>query len=270
MSFEIDMESYAGGNRDPAAVDLTTGTNSYGQDGEEYPVQANLLEPSAEMEAKEEAPEPVINPQSEHFRALREEVDRMKADRETERREHQLQLDMLRVNMAQQQNQQVRQPETQQPKKMFEGMEGNDIPNVDEIRKEWAQREIDYQARLEELQVQQSYPDYAEVLEKFVAPLVKNKPHLLEGIQRATNKAMFAYELGKMEQAKYQPPQVVAPAPEAPPQRSESAQRMVDNSRKPGTLSQAGGQAALSKADYFATMSDKEFMKFASRNLEAI
>ena len=54
------------------------------------------------------------------------------------------------------------------------------------------------------------------------------------------------------------------------PQKSENAQRIVDNSKKPGTLSQAGGQAALSKADYFASMSDAEFMKMANRNLDAI
>ena len=53
-------------------------------------------------------------------------------------------------------------------------------------------------------------------------------------------------------------------------QKSENAQRIVENARKPGTLSQGGGQAALSKADYFASMSDAEFMKMATRNLEGI
>jgi hypothetical protein len=52
--------------------------------------------------------------------------------------------------------------------------------------------------------------------------------------------------------------------------RSENAQRIVENAKKPGTLSQAGGQGALSKADYYASMSDQEFMRMASRNLEGI
>ena len=46
---------------------------------------------------------------------------------------------------------------------MFDGMKDDDIPNVAELRKEWNQREAAYK-RLEELQVQQMYPDYAEVL----------------------------------------------------------------------------------------------------------
>ena len=52
--------------------------------------------------------------------------------------------------------------------------------------------------------------------------------------------------------------------------RNENAQRIVENAKKPGTLSQAGGQGALSKADYFASMSDQEFMRMASKNLEGI
>jgi hypothetical protein len=145
---------------------------------------------------------------------------------------------------------------------MFEGMKDDDVPNVAELRKEWADRESNYQARLEELQVQQAHPDYAEVIEKYALPLVQQKPHLAEGLRGATNKALFAYELGMMAK-QMQAPQVTQT-------RSENAQKMVENSRKPGTLSQAGGQSVLSKADYFATMSDKEFLAMAEKNLGEI
>lgn len=255
MAFDIDMQSYAGANSSPAAVDeQVVDTNTYQQEVQEY-----LEAPSTDY--KESVPDeaPVINPQAENFRALREEVDRIKAERESEKRDHQMQLDMLRANLANQQ--QPRQPEPQ-PKGMFDGMKDDDVPNVGELKREWEQRETNYQARLEELQVQQMHPDYAEVIEKYALPLVKQKPHLAEGIQGARNKALFAYELGKMAQAMNQP--VVQQ------QKSDTAQRIVDNSRKPGTLSQAGGQAALSKADYFASMSDQKFMEMASKNLEGI
>ncbi len=263
---DVDMESYGRAFSDPAAVgQQNVDTNSYQQEAAEYPVQKELLD--SPEKAVEEAPvEPVINPQAENFRALREEVDRIKAEREHEKREHQLQLDMLRANLN-------KQPEQKQPvptqKQAFEGMEDSDVPNVAELRREWQnlqherkQQESAYQARLEELQVQQMYPDYAEVIEKFALPLVKQKPHLAEGIQGASNKALMAYEIGKMAQQMQRPPEA--------PKRSENAQRMVDNAKKPGTLSQAGGQAALSKADYFASMSDQEFMKFANKNLDGI
>lgn len=251
MSIDIDMEKFGSGLDEPAPLNVDT--NLY-QEVEEFPVQKELLDSPEDAEVA--APEPENNPQSENFRALREEVDRIKAEREAEKREHQAQLEMLRANMAQQ------KPAEAQTKKMFEGMEDTDVPNVRELRTEWERREAEYQTRLEELQVAQMHPDYAEVIEKYAVPLVKQKPHLAEGLQGARNKALFAYELGKMAQ------QMQTSAPAAV--RSENAQRIVDNAKKPGTLSQAGGQAALSKADYFATMSDKEFMQFAGRHLEGI
>jgi hypothetical protein len=251
MSFDIDMENYAGVKSGPAAVDQpVVDANSYSQEYEEYPVDKGLLDQPAKAEVEKGSSESELN-----FRALTQEVDRMKAEREAEKREYQLQLDMLRANMAQQ-----AQPAPTQERKFLGDMKEDDIPNVGELRREWEQKESMYQQRLEELSVAQMHPDYAEVIEKFALPLVKQKPHLAEGIQGARNKALFAYELGKMAQQMQRPVEA--------PQRSENAQKIVDNSRRPGTLSQAGGQGALSKADYFATMSDAEFMKMASRNLE--
>ncbi len=252
MSIDIDMETYAGATQEPAAA-VQQDTNSYQQDANEYPVDEGLLDKPAEQAAESEPSKQELN-----FRALTQEVDRMKAEREAEKKEYQLQLDMLRANMAQQ-NAAHNPP---QERKFLDGMKEEDIPNVGELRREWEQKEAQYQSRLEELQVAQQYPDYAEVMEKHLSPLVKQKPHLIEGIQGARNKALYAYELGKMAQ------QMQGQKVEAT--RSENAQRIVENAKKPGTLSQAGGQGALSKADYYASMSDQEFIRMASRNLEGI
>ena len=262
MSFDIDMESYGRGNAPAAAAQQVLDTNSYNQEAGDYPVNQELLDQPEKSEAAPVAQDPNVNPQAEHFRSLREEVDRIKAEREAEKREHQLQLDMLRANLDRNSR-----PEPQakvQERQFLDGMKEEDIPNVGELRREWEQKESMYQSRLEELQTAQMHPDYAEVLEKYVVPLVKQKPHLAEGIQGARNKSLFAYELGKMAQAMQQQQ---APAASIP---NENAQRIVENSRKPGTLSQAGGQGALSKADYFASMSYQEFMRMASKNLDQI
>lgn len=260
MSEEIDMQSYAGEIGDSAAEGQQIGASSNQQQvlQEEYPVDQGILN-QVKSEVDRETPKPDSNPQAEHFRALREEVDRIKAERETEKREYQQQLELLHANLN------SRQPvnsEPQRSKRMFDGMEETDIPNVSEIRKAWEQRESEYQAKIEELEIAQRYPDYAEVLEKYLVPLIKEKPHLAGGIQGASNKALFAYELGKMRQ------QQVAQQVATP--KSTVAQKIVENSRKPGTLSSAGGQGALSKADYYASMSDTDFMQFASRNLGEI
>lgn len=269
MSDDFDMKDYSGEIDDSAAVSpQVVDTNSYQKEvNEEFsaPEMPQASEPKPEVPVPNQVEEH-LSKQDLNFKALREEVDRIKAERESERRDHQLQLDMLRANAQ-------RQPESAPAPKMFDGMEETDVPNVREIRRAWDQRETEYQSRIEELQVAQAHPDYAEVIEKFALPLVKQKPHLAEGIQGARNKALFAYELGKMAQQMQQVQQSVqqAPPPVAPPpQKSADAQRMVDNARKPGTLSQAGGQGALSKADYYASMSDQEFLKMAGSYLDQI
>lgn len=261
MSLDIDMKDYAGELKDPAAVGHDT--NSYQQEAfsEEFPVQTELMQ---QQDASSALDLPVVatnTPSSQelNFRALREEVDRLKAEQALEKREHQLQLDILRAN-ASKAPQEIRQNSNQ----MFKDMKDDDIPNVGELRREWESKEANYQARLEELQVAQQYPDYAEVVEKFALPLVQQKPHLAQGLQGASNKALFAYELGKMAQ------QMQIQQRSSPASPNMAAQRMVENSRKPASIAQTGGQSTLSQADYYATMSDNEFAKFASRNLEQI
>lgn len=268
MSLDIDMESYGRQYSEPAAVVQPVETNSYNQEEGEFVHQEFLDKPQEKPVEESFVEQP--NPQAENFRALREEVERLKTEREAEKREHQLQMDLWKANQNQNHRQQT---EPQKPREMFSDMKDDDIPNVGELRKEWSEREANYQARLEELQVQTLHPDYEEVIEKYAIPLVKQKPHLAEGLQGASNKAMFAYELGMMAKKMQEASAVQAspqPIVQQPPQRSQDAERIVANSRKPGTLSQAGGQSTLSKADYFATMSDADFIKFASKNLEGI
>jgi len=267
----IDMKSFSGDIDDSAAEGQQISSNSYLENAhEEYPVHKELLDAPAETPgvpsvSQEAPPEPEPSKQELNFRALSQEVERIKAKSESDKREYELNLELLKANLNQQK---YRQPEPERPKRMFDGMEDGDIPNVAEIRRAWEQRESDYQSRIEELSVAQDHPDYAEVMQKYLTPLLQQKPHLAEGIQGARNKALFAYELGKMYQ--HQQPSNQVAVPQAPTSQQTMAQRIVENSRKPGTLSSAGGTGSLSKAEYFATMSDKDFMAIAEKNLGEI
>jgi hypothetical protein len=49
-----------------------------------------------------------------------------------------------------------------------------------------------------------------------------------------------------------------------------NGQRALSNANKPQTLASVGGQGQLSAADYYASMSDEDFMKIAGRNLANI
>lgn len=248
MSFDNDPAQM--GALDPAAMDQYQ-TNSYMTEAFDVPFG------QAEQPAPQEAVAMEPSPQELNFKALREEVDRIKAEREAERREYSMQMDMLRANQ--------RAPEPPpQAREMFAGKDADYLPNVQEIRQEWNAKEAAYQTRMQELEVQSRYSDYADVMQNYVGPLVKEKPHLVGAIQMAPNQALAAYEIGKLAQ------QARAQQQPSPPTPSPVAQRIVENSRKPGTLSGAGGQSRLSQADYFASMTDNEFMQMASKHLDSI
>jgi hypothetical protein len=272
MTIDMKEFNFTGESQDPAAEGQQILTNSYQEEftNEEFPLIKDLLEPpvaeqpKAEI-AQEAAPEEPSK-QELNFRALREEVDRIKAERD----EFKQNIELLKANSRQQEQYRPAPPEPE--RKLFDGMDDGDIPNVAEIRKAWETREAEYLGRIEELSVAQQHSDYAEVLEKYTAPLIRQKPHLVEGIQGARNKALFAYELGKLYQNQQQvvstpPPSQQVQQPTSP---SATAQRIVENSRRPGTLSSSGGQGALSKADFIATMSDRDFMEMATKHLDQI
>lgn len=283
MATNIDIQNYAGELSGSAAEGQNTASNSYSREtfNDEFPVYKEFLEPSKDAptqsapkeelevpkaeEPQAQASEPQLSKQELNFKALREEVEqknaeieRIRAEKDTERRVYEQNIELFRANIASQ-----APKEPQRGNSLFEGMDKSEVPTVAEIEAAWSKREAGYRERLEELQVSQTHPDYAEVLEKHLTPLIKNKPHLASLIQRADNKALAAYELGKMYQQLNTP--ILPPAPQQVTPPAQAAQRMVDNARKPGTLSSAGGQGALSKADYYATMSDKEFMELASK-----
>lgn len=268
----IDMKNFnlTGESIDPAAEGQQILSNSYQEEftNEELPLIKDLLTPPVEepqvvAHTQEVVEEP--SKQELNFRALREEIDKIKAERD----EFKQNIDLLKANRQQEQ---YRQQQPIPEKKLFDGMDDSDIPNVAEIRRAWEEREAGYLSRIEELSVAQDHSDYADVLKNYTAPLLRNKPHLVEGIQGARNKALFAYELGKLYQNQ-QPnsspstPTQSVPQPTTP---SATAQRIVENARKPGTLSSAGGQGALSKADFIASMSDRDFMEMASKHLEQV
>ena len=260
----IDTQSNPGEIEAQAAVEQVE-QNSFQQEQFDEEFRMPDLPPEASSTVADTTAPPEVqkeDPQERNFRALTESIEQLKAKQEVERKEHQLQLEMLRANLVQKPQESPRQ------KQIFEGMQDSEIPNVGEFRKAWTERENEYNARIEELQVQSQHPDYAEVLNKYGKHLAETDPAFVQGIEGAKNKALFAYNYAKREQ-RLQELEAQVKSNVAPKQAND-AQKIVQNARKPGTLAQAGGQGILSKADYFATMSDSDFMKYASKHLEQI
>ncbi len=52
--------------------------------------------------------------------------------------------------------------------------------------------------------------------------------------------------------------------------QNQYGQRALANASKPQTLATVGGRGQLSAADYYASMSDDDFMKIAAKNMANI
>jgi len=203
-----------------------------------------------------------------NFRALRESIAEQKAEREAERRRYEQELFEMKYQLNQQMQSQ-KQPE----KSALDGLDNSDLMTVEAYKKAQHEQQMRYQEELNTLRYENlenrarlQHSDYNEVMEKYSIPFLRENRDFARAFQAAENPAEFAYQLGRMQQGTQSAPQHVVET-----QARENAERIVQNARKPGTLSSArGGQPSLSKADYYASMSESDFAQFVQRNLEQV
>lgn len=204
-----------------------------------------------------------------NFRALRESIAEQKAERDAERRRYEQELGRMQYQIEQMSR--SSQPEV--TRSHLDDKEDSDLMTIRDFRR--AQQELSekHQQELQALKYESlenrarlQHSDYNEVMEKYSIPFLRENRDFALAFQASENPAEFAYQLGRMQMGTQSIPQ---PAQET--QARENAERIVQNARKPGTLSSArGGQPSLSKADYYASMSDSDFAKFVQRNLEQV
>lgn len=228
-----------------------------------------------EMVADDAQQEPISDKEL-NFRALRDSNAKLKAEMEAEGARYQRELDDLRMQMQ-------HQAPKQEKKGALDDQSDDELLTVGKYRQTVLEMQEQHQQELQALRMEQEetkariqYSDYDEVMEKYSIPLLKENRDFARAFQASENKANFAYEIGKrellMQQYKEQLDQLqLKQQNPAESQPSRNAQRMVDNARKPGTLSSArGGQPSLSKADYWATCSEADFQKEMEKNLAEV
>lgn len=115
-----------------------------------------------------------------------------------------------------------------------------------------------YQLSIEELRVAQKYPDYQEVVSKFLPEIIKNNPKFRSTLE-TTQDYELAYYLAKNSDA-YR-------STEKKKQVHSDAERIVQNSQKPGSLSSVGSASSIAQVKRYKDMSDEEFANVVSRNL---
>lgn len=199
-----------------------------------------------------------------NFKALRESIANEKTERESERRRYEEEIQFLRSQM-----QKGADSDQISRKNSLDDIPDDDIPTAGKVRQAMEEMHSKYEQELTALKYENlenrarlQYSDYNEVMEKYSIPLLRTDQDFAMGFQNAQNPAEYAYKIGKMVMGSQMQKPMEA-------QNSNNAERIIENARKPGTLSSArGGQQNLSKSDYYASLSDAEFASLVGRNLE--
>jgi hypothetical protein len=193
-----------------------------------------------------------MSPKELNFEALRGEVAKMKEEREYWK------------GQAEAFSKQPQAPQKDDPTSTWDESDWGEAGNVRkafEMVKEENQRLRDeFKDQLSAVQAKSQYSDWNNMVTKHVPELTSKNPIFAEMIKNASNPYEAAYLLAELN-AKTQQQQTLP---------SDNAQRAIANAQKPQSINTIGGNGTLSSADYYASMSDEDFMKIAGRNLANI
>jgi hypothetical protein len=193
--------------------------------------------------------------QQQNFRALREEISKMQGEREYWKGQAEAyskipaqapvpQVDALAA---------LDFEDSSDVKKAFES-----------IRSENSQLRHEIRDALTAIETKTQRQDWNTMVTQHVPQLTSKNPIFAEMINNASNPYEAAYLLAELNA------RASTPVPQHNPAINPNAQRALNNSQKPQSLSSVGGHGQLSQADYYANMSDEDFHKIAARNLANI
>jgi hypothetical protein len=192
-----------------------------------------------------------------NFEALRGEVSKMKEEREYWK--GQAEAYSRAPNPAPQQQ--------EDPISKWDDSDWGDSSNVKQafqtMREENSRLRQEFKDQLSVVETKARHSDWNNMVTKHVPQLTSKNPIFAEMINNTSNPYEAAYLLAELNAGTQHP------APQQY-QQSSDAQRAISNAQKPQTINSIGGNGALSSADYYASMSDEDFMKIAGKNLANI
>jgi hypothetical protein len=128
------------------------------------------------------------------------------------------------------------------------GDSGNVKQAFETMRNENQRLREEFRDQLSAVQTKSQHSDWNNLVTQHVPQLTSKNPIFAEMIKNSSN----PYEATQQ------------------PSYNENAQRAIANAQKPQTINSVGGNGTLSSADYYASMSDEDFMKIAGKNLANI
>lgn len=193
-----------------------------------------------------------------NFEALRGEVAKMKEEREYWKGQAE----------AYSRTPTPAAPQPEDPISKWDESDWGDSSNVkkafESMRQENQRLRSEFQDQLAAVQTKSQHSDWNNMVTQHVPQLTSKNPIFAEMINRSSNPYEAAYLLAELN-ARTQQQQSQGQQP-----YNDNAQRAIANANKPLTINSVGGNGSLSSADYYASMSDDDFMKIAAKNLANI
>jgi hypothetical protein len=204
--------------------------------------------------AQVEAAAPVDNNQDEHADQAPRQVPLAALESERAQRQSlQDELRMIKEHLSLMQARQ-NQPVPIQEEKYSD----DDVMTFGEFKKIAGKFESNINQKLSEMEMAKKYPDYEEVVSKYLPEVIKEDPSIADSL-RATQDYKLAYRLAKSSEGYRKDHKQKA--------KSADAERLVANSQRSGTLSSVGGSTAINMAKRYKDMSDDEFRREINKNM---
>lgn len=184
-------------------------------------------------------------------------VEALQAER-AQRQNLQDELRVIKDHIALMQAQQNASSQNQQTAKEDAGYDKDDVITYGELEKLLSKKERQYQMSIEELKMVQKYPDYQEIVTKYLPEVLTQNPSLRSTLAETQNYEL-AYYLAKTSGG-YQ-------NTSKSKKKNADAERIVQNAQETGSLSSVGSTSPMNQAKRYKDMSDEDFRKTVSRNM---
>ncbi len=150
-------------------------------------------------------------------------------------------------------------PAKQEKDDDFGNLQDDDVLTVGDAKRQLSKIQNEYKMSVEELRMQTAHSDYTDVVKNYLPDVLRDDPDLRVEIENAVNPYKLAYKLAKRSD-KYLTEQKKNT-------KNETAERILENANRPGSLSAVGSTAPKSKSGNWKSMSDKDFMAQVNRNM---
>ena len=161
-------------------------------------------------------------------------------------------LQMMKDHIA------LMQTQSKQPVQQEPAYDKDDIPTWGDVESFVEKREQQYQSKLNEMQMAQKHPDYAEVISEYLPDVIKQNPALRKSLEK-TQDYDLAYYLAKNSNRYL--------SENKKTRKNADAERILQNSQQAGSLSSTGTVSPINAAKRYRDMGDDDFRKEVNKNM---